>query len=56
MHFLIDEAMDAEISRYFSFGGYPGYALIDKTGVYKPGAIRWMSEIGDRSALEELIK
>jgi thiol-disulfide isomerase/thioredoxin len=56
MHFLIDETMDAELSNYFSFNGYPGYALIDKAGKYKPGAIQWMSSIENRDALAALIK
>lgn len=56
IHFLIDAALDADLSRYFSFSGYPGYALIDSTGHYKPGAIQWMSSIADREALAALIK
>jgi thiol-disulfide isomerase/thioredoxin len=55
IHILIDEKLDSEISEYFSFGGYPGYALIGRDGRYKSGAIHWMSEIADRKALEMLI-
>jgi thiol-disulfide isomerase/thioredoxin len=55
MHFLIDETLDAELSHYFSFSGYPGYALIDKVGKYKPGAIKWISDIKSRDALAALI-
>ncbi len=55
-HFLIDEKLDAEVSGYFSFNGYPGYALIDKGGNYRPGAIQWMSTIENRDALAALIK
>jgi hypothetical protein len=29
----------------FSFSGYPGYAFIDRTGKYKPGAIQRISQI-----------
>jgi thiol-disulfide isomerase/thioredoxin len=55
IHILIDKTMDAEISKYFSFSGYPGYALIGKNGTYKPGAITWLSSIPDRAALADLI-
>jgi len=55
IHFLIDETLDAELAHYFSFSGYPGHAFIDKTGTYKPGAIKWMSEIENREALAALI-
>lgn len=55
IHFLIDDRLDAELSTFFSFNGYPGYALIDKNGNYKPGAIKWMSDIEDRDALAALI-
>ena len=54
-HFLIDEKLDAELAGYFSFSGYPGYALVDKKGVYRPGAIKWLKEITDRNALARLI-
>jgi len=56
VHILIDETLDAELSHYFSFAGYPGYALIDKAGNYKPGAITWLSEIKNRDALATMIK
>lgn len=55
VHFLISEELDADISNYFSFSGYPGHAFIDKAGKYKPGAITWMSEIKDRDALAGLV-
>jgi len=55
VHIFIDEKLDAEISSYFSFGGYPGYALIGKDGKYKPGALRDLSQIEDRKALEALV-
>lgn len=32
IHFFIDESLDNEISRLFSFGGYPGYVLINGEG------------------------
>jgi thiol-disulfide isomerase/thioredoxin len=54
-HFLIDEKMDAEVSTYFSFHGYPGYAMIDKGGNYRPGAIEWRT-IENKDALAALIK
>lgn len=56
IHFFIDPALDAELSQYFSFSGYPGYALIDKKGKYKPGAFKWISEVQDRAALAALIE
>jgi hypothetical protein len=56
IHILIDETLDADLSTYFSFNGYPGYALIDQTGKYRPGAIRFMSEIKDKDALQALLK
>lgn len=55
IHFFIDETLDAEVGQYFSFSGYPGYAFIDRKGVYKPGVIRWMSAIKDKAALEALL-
>ena len=55
IHILIDEALDADLSKYFSFNGYPGYAFIDKSGTYKPGAITWMSEIKDGDALAAMV-
>jgi thiol-disulfide isomerase/thioredoxin len=55
IHFLIDKALDADLSNYFSFSGYPGHALIDKGGNYKPGAIQWMSQIENKEALATLI-
>jgi len=55
IHFLIDKALDADLSNYFSFSGYPGHALIDKDGNYKPGAIQWMSQIENKEALAALI-
>lgn len=55
VHFLINEDLDADISNYFSFSGYPGHAFIDKTGTYKPGAITWMSDIENRDALARLV-
>jgi thiol-disulfide isomerase/thioredoxin len=56
IHFFIDEALDAELSSYFSFNGYPGHALIDKTGTYRPGAISWTREIKNKEALASLIE
>jgi len=55
IHILIDAALDAELANYFSFSGYPGHAFIDKTGNYKPGAIKWMSDIESRETLAALI-
>jgi hypothetical protein len=55
IHILIDNALDADLTNYFSFNGYPGYALIGKDGSYQPGAFHWMSEIGGRDALAALI-
>ena len=55
-HFLIDEKLDAEVSDFFSFNGYPGYALIDKDGNYRPGDIQWIATIENRDALAALIK
>jgi hypothetical protein len=36
IHVLIDNALDGELSAYFSFSfsGYPGYTLIDQSGRY----------------------
>lgn len=55
IHYYIDQALDNEISTYFSFSGYPGYAFIDKKGKYQPGAISWMSELS-KERLAELTK
>jgi thiol-disulfide isomerase/thioredoxin len=56
IHFLIDEKLDADLSSFFSFNGYPGYALINKAGQYKPGAFIWISQIQDKDALAALIE
>jgi thiol-disulfide isomerase/thioredoxin len=56
VHILIDEALDKELTAYFSFRGYPGYALIDQTGKYRRGAITWISTVEGKDALEALIK
>ncbi len=55
LHFFIDETLDAELASYFSFSGYPGHAFIDKAGNYKPGAIKWMSDIKDGDALAAIV-
>lgn len=55
IHYFIDQVFDNEISSYFSFSGYPGYAFIDTKGRYKPGAIQWMSSI-DKNKLTEMLK
>ena len=56
IHFFIDEALDAKLAQLFAFSGYPGYAFIDQTGVYKPGVITWMSAIKDKNDLAALLK
>ena len=56
IHFFIDEALDAKLGQLFSFSGYPGYAFIDQKGVYKPGAIMWLSAIKGKDDLAALLK
>jgi hypothetical protein len=56
IHFFVDEALDANLSQYFSFSGYPGYAFINQNGVYKPGAITWLKDIKDKNDLAALLK
>ncbi len=56
VHILIDEPLDKELTAYFSFTGYPGYALIDQTGQYRRGAITFIGMIRGRDALQALIK
>jgi thiol-disulfide isomerase/thioredoxin len=56
IHFFIDEALDAKLGQLFSFSGYPGYAFIDQKGVYKPGAITWLSAIKGKDDLAALLK
>ncbi|MFD2570431.1 redoxin family protein [Spirosoma soli] len=56
IHFFIDEALDAKLGELFSFRGYPGYAFIDQKGVYKPGAITWLSVIKGKEDLAALLK
>jgi thiol-disulfide isomerase/thioredoxin len=55
VHILINEKLTAELSGYFSFTGYPGHAFIDKKGQYRPGVIRYISDIPDKNALTTLI-
>lgn len=56
LHFFIDENLDTEVGQYFSFRGYPGYAFIDRKGVYKPGAISWLSAIKGKDDLAALLE
>ncbi|WP_461093321.1 TlpA family protein disulfide reductase [Spirosoma gilvum] len=56
IHFFIDEALDVKLAQYFSFSGFPGYAFIDQKGVYKPGAITWLSAIKGKDALAALLE
>ncbi|MFT3934549.1 MAG: TlpA disulfide reductase family protein [Chitinophagaceae bacterium] len=55
VHFFIDEKLDAELAQYFSFSGYPGYAFINRKGVFQPGAFKWLSEIKDKNDLATLV-
>ncbi|WP_276485673.1 TlpA family protein disulfide reductase [Paraflavitalea pollutisoli] len=55
VHFFIDNTLDAEIRKFFSFSGYPGYAFIDRSGVYKAGAITRISMV-DKPALAALVQ
>jgi len=55
IHFFIDEKLDGELRQHFSFRGYPGYAFIDRKGIFRPGAIEWISMI-DRASLAALIE
>lgn len=54
-HFFLDEELVNELMGLFSFSGYPSYGFINRKGVYKPGAIKWMSAI-DSNTLTALIK
>jgi thiol-disulfide isomerase/thioredoxin len=56
IHIFIDEKLDVDIGKALSFAGYPGYAFIDREGKYKPGAIRRITDIADRKALETLVR
>ena len=56
IHFFIDEALDAKLAQLFSFTGYPGYAFIDQKGIYKAGAITWLSAIKGKDDLAALLK
>lgn len=56
IHFFIDEALDGDLGQLFSFRGYPGYAFIDQKGVYKSGAITWLSAIKGKDDLAALLK
>ena len=53
-HYFIDVTLDTELHNLFSLSGYPGYAFINRKGVYQPGAFKWLSEL-DRSKLVDLI-
>lgn len=56
IHFFIDEALDANLAQLFSFNGYPSYAFINQKGVYKPGAITWLSALKGKDDLAALLK
>lgn len=54
IHYFIDEILDTELHNIFSLSGYPGYAFINRKGVYQPGAFKWLSEL-NRFKLVDLI-
>jgi thiol-disulfide isomerase/thioredoxin len=53
-HYFIDAKLDAELHKLFSWSGYPGYAFINRKGVYQPGAFDRPSNL-KLSKLVELI-
>jgi hypothetical protein len=55
IHFLIDKNLDMGLTNFLSLGGYPGYALMDKQGFYRRGAIGQMENIKNCDAFVGLI-
>ena len=53
-HYFIDATLDAELHKLFSWRAYPGYAFINRKGVYQPGAFDRPSNL-KLSKLVELI-
>lgn len=55
IHFLVDDSLETELMNKLSLSGYPGYAFINRKGIYKPGTITNMYQM-DILRLTELIK
>ena len=54
-HIFVKEDIIDELMSLFSVSGFPSYVLINKKGVYKPGAIQRMSHL-NKEKLTELIQ
>lgn len=54
-HLYLESSIESELMELFSFGGFPSYAFIDKTGNYKAGVIKRMSYLKN-DELEKLIE
>lgn len=39
-HLFVESSIESELMKLFSFGGFPSYAFIDKSGNYKAGVIK----------------
>jgi thiol-disulfide isomerase/thioredoxin len=53
-HIFVDAAIETELMKLFSVSGFPSIVFIDRNGVYKPGAIKMISNT-DKNKLTELI-
>lgn len=54
-HLYVESSIESELMELFSFGGFPSYAFIDKTGNYKAGVIKRMSYLKN-DELDKLIE
>ncbi|SHJ27246.1 Thiol-disulfide isomerase or thioredoxin [Tangfeifania diversioriginum] len=53
-HLFVESSIESELMKLFSFGGFPSYAFIDKSGNYKAGAISRMSYL-EKEELKKLL-
>lgn len=56
IHFFIDQQLDNDIMRLFSFSGYPSYILFHKNGTFKSGFQLRPSTIRGIQGLADLLK
>jgi len=56
IHFFIDQQLDNDIMRLFSFSGYPSYILFHKNGTFKSGFQLRPSTIQGIQGLADLLK
>ncbi len=51
-HLFVEQEIESELMSLFSTSGFPSYAFINKKGIYKPGAIKTMSDLTKNKIIE----